>query len=91
MGSNLIDPTINEREEALDAAAGQFSQWDFWPLVAQNILTIKAWYAQGVQICRKALASLLTVIWGDIAHLIDPDLKGRPSAVGVSVKRQDAA
>jgi hypothetical protein len=45
VGSNLTDPAVKEREEALDAAVGQFGQWDFWPLVAQDILTIKAWYA----------------------------------------------
>ena len=43
-GFELTDPAVNEREQALDAAVGQFGQWDFWPLVARNILTIKAWY-----------------------------------------------
>jgi hypothetical protein len=90
LGSNVTEPAVNEREEVLDAAVGQFGQRDFRPLVAQNILTIKARYPQGVQVCGQALASMLTVIWGDIAHLIDPDLKGWPSAVGVSVKRQDS-
>jgi len=44
VGLNPTDPAVNEREEPLDAAVGQFGQRDFWPLVAQNILTIKAWY-----------------------------------------------
>jgi hypothetical protein len=53
-GSNLTGSPVKDREEALDAAVGQFGPWDFWPLVAQNIVAIKAWYAQGVQICRQA-------------------------------------
>jgi hypothetical protein len=86
VSSNLADPTVDEREEALDAAVGQFGQRDFRPLAAQYILTIKTRYAQGVQVGGQALASLLTVVWGPIARLIDTDLKGWPTAVRVSVK-----
>jgi hypothetical protein len=77
VGSNLIDPAVDEREEALDATVGQFPQRDFRPLAAQDILTIKAWYPQGLQVCGQALASMLAVIWRRIAHLIDPDLKSQ--------------
>jgi hypothetical protein len=47
---------INEREEALDPAVGQFGQRDFRPLVAQYNLTIKTRYAQSVQVRGQALA-----------------------------------
>lgn len=68
MGSNLADPAINERKEALDPAVGQFGQRDFRLLVAQCVLTIKTRYVQSVQVCGQALASLLPVVWGCIAH-----------------------
>jgi hypothetical protein len=35
--------------------------------------------------------SLRSAVWGRIAHLIDPDLKGWPTAVRIGVKRQDSA
>src|SRR2546423_4082141 len=76
VGLNLADPAVDEREEPLEAAVGQFGQRDFWPLAAQDILTGKARYPQGVQVCSQALASMLTVIRRRTAHLIDPDLKG---------------
>jgi hypothetical protein len=73
VGSNLIDPAVNEREEALDATVSYFGQWDFWPLAAQDILTVKPWYSQDVQVCGHEVTGMLTVIWRRIAHLIYPD------------------
>ena len=88
---DLAEPAVDEREESLKAALGELGQRDFWPLAVQDILTIKARYPQGVQVCGQALAGGLTVIRRRTAHLNDPDLKGRAAAVRVSVKRQDSA
>jgi hypothetical protein len=78
VGLDLAEPAVDEREESLEAAAGEFGQRDFWPLAVQDILTVKARYRQGVQVCGQALASRLTVIRRRTAHLNDPDLKGGP-------------
>jgi hypothetical protein len=51
VGSDLTYPAVDEREEAFDATVGKFGQWDLRPLAAQDILVIKAWYPQGVQLC----------------------------------------
>src|SRR5690242_19066065 len=73
VGLDLAEPAAHEREEPLEAAIGQFAQRDFRPLAAQDSLTVKARYPQGVQVGGQAPASRLTVIRRRAAHLNDPD------------------
>ena len=61
MGLDLAEPAADEREEPLETAVGELGQRDLRPRAAQDILTVKARYPQGVQACGKAPASRLTV------------------------------
>jgi hypothetical protein len=44
VGLDLADPAVDEREELLGTAVGQFGQRDFRPLAAQVLLTVEARY-----------------------------------------------